>query len=75
MEHTTNNDSPEGRSMTLLRRIEAHLASQHISASRFGRAALGDPCFVHDLRRGRTPRPATVARVAAFLEGGELCRS
>jgi hypothetical protein len=30
-----------------------------------------DPRFVFDLRNGRDPRPATVARVLAFLEAAE----
>jgi hypothetical protein len=30
---------------------------------------MGDPRFVFDLRNGRDPRPDTVARVRAYLEG------
>ncbi|WP_084717794.1 hypothetical protein [Sphingomonas sanxanigenens] len=55
--------------MTLLREIERHLRATSTSATRFGREALGDPRLVHDLRAGREPRPATVARVRAFIAG------
>lgn len=53
--------------MWLLQRINHHLESHAITASRFGREALGDPRFVHDLRRGREPRAETIARVTAYL--------
>lgn len=53
--------------MTLLREIERHLRASAMSATRFGRDALGDPRLVHDLRAGREPRPATVARIRAFI--------
>jgi hypothetical protein len=33
---------------------------------------MGDPRFVFDLRRGRDPRPGTIARVRAYLEGAGL---
>jgi 2,4-dienoyl-CoA reductase-like NADH-dependent reductase (Old Yellow Enzyme family) len=59
--------------MILLRRIETYLARHDLSATRFGRAALGDPRFVADLRKGRTPRPATIARVCAFLDRAPSC--
>jgi len=36
--------------------------------TRFGRDVVGDPRFVFDLRNGRDPRPATVARVRAYLQ-------
>ncbi|NIJ23757.1 hypothetical protein [Sphingomonas japonica] len=38
-----------------------------MSASAFGRRAMADPRFVHDLRRGREPRPRTVRRIESFL--------
>lgn len=61
--------------MTLLQIIEAHLARQGLPATRFGREALGDPGFVRDLRRGRIPRPRTVARLRAYLDRADPCRS
>lgn len=38
-----------------------------IPASRFGRAAIGDPRLVRDLREGRVLRPATIERVRAYI--------
>lgn len=53
--------------MKLLDRIERHLKETHISATRFGRRAVGDPRFVLDLRAGRRPRRRTVERVEQYL--------
>jgi hypothetical protein len=39
-----------------------------VAPARFGRDAVGDPRFVFDLRKGREPRPRTIARVLAYLE-------
>ena len=55
--------------MYLLREVEKFLRRNGVAPTRFGRDAVGDPRFVFDLRRGRDPRPRTVARVVAFLEG------
>jgi 2,4-dienoyl-CoA reductase-like NADH-dependent reductase (Old Yellow Enzyme family) len=63
--------------MNLLLRIERHLRRSRISATRFGREAMGDPRFVRDLRNGREPRPKTVKRALAWLdreEGQRRCR-
>lgn len=54
--------------MTLLDRIEIHLIRHRISATRFGRRAVGDPRFVLDLRLGRRPRRRTLERLNAYLE-------
>ncbi len=54
--------------MHLLHRIERHLRASGTPPSRFGREATGDPQLVHDLRLGREPRPATVARISAYLD-------
>lgn len=54
--------------MHILREIEIFLRSSGVPATKFGRDALNDPRFVFDLRRGREPRPQTVARVVGFLE-------
>lgn len=54
--------------MTLLDRIEIHLITQRISATRFGRRAVGDPRFVLDLRLGRRPRRRTLERLNAYLD-------
>lgn len=55
--------------MTLLMAVERHLRANAVSASRFGRQVSGDPPLVFDLRRGREPRPAMVARVLAHVAG------
>jgi hypothetical protein len=52
----------------LLSTIERYLRQSGLTASRFGRDAMGDPGFVQALRRGREPRAATVRRVAAYLD-------
>ena len=54
--------------MKLLDRIERHLKETHMSATRFGRRAVGDPRFVLDLRAGRRPRRRTVERVERYLQ-------
>ena len=53
--------------MKLLDRIENHLKEARISATRFGRRAVGDPRFVLDLRMGRRPRRRTLERVEGYL--------
>lgn len=53
--------------MDLLERIESFLAETHLPETKFGRAALGDPRFVADLRLGRRPRARTQSRVLEFL--------
>lgn len=53
--------------MHLLSMVERYLRESGVTASRFGRDAMGDPGFVATLRRGREPREATVRRVAAYL--------
>ena len=53
--------------MKLLDRIEQHLKESHMSATRFGRRAVGDPRFVLDLRAGRRPRRRTIEKVETYL--------
>lgn len=52
----------------LLRRIERYIKERRLPPSRFGREAVGDPCFVFDLRDGREPRQRTLVRVGAYLD-------
>ncbi len=61
--------------MTLLERIENHLRENDISATTFGREAVGDPRFVLDLRNGRNPRRKTVMRLETYLaeHGAKKC--
>jgi len=55
----------------LLQRVELHLQRTRTPPARFGRDAIGDPCFVFDLRDGREPRSRTVARVLSYIEERE----
>lgn len=55
----------------LLWRIEQYLKARRMPPARFGREAVGDPCFVFDLRDGREPRERTVARVCAYIDRAE----
>ena len=56
------------------RRMTAFLRRTGMSASEFGERAVGDRKFVGDVRRGRSPRLATVERVLAFMEAYEQAR-
>jgi len=55
----------------LLREVEKYLRRSDTAPTRFGREVVGDPRFVFDLRKGRDPRPRTIARVLAYLESGQ----
>lgn len=57
--------------MNLLRRIERFLLRTGMPPTSLGRSAMNDPRFVFDLRRGRRPARATVARMAAWLDANE----
>jgi hypothetical protein len=47
--------------------IDAFLARTGMSPSALGRAAVDDPSFVLDVRRGRSPQLALVERVDNFM--------
>lgn len=47
--------------------IEDWMARQAVSGRRFGEVAIGDPCLVTDLRRGRALRLRTADRLLAFM--------
>ena len=51
----------------LRERIDRFLEETGMSASRFGREAVGDPNLVADIRAGRAPSLRLLARVAAFM--------
>lgn len=51
-----------------LSRVEAFLQASGLKSSEFGRQAVGDPNFVVNLRRGRSPTLATADRVLRFVE-------
>jgi len=57
--------------MHLLYAIERYLQRTNTPPSRFGREAVGDPRLVHDLRLGREPRAATVARIINHMAASE----
>jgi hypothetical protein len=48
--------------------IDAFLNRSGMTATAFGKAAVGDGAFVGDLRRGRQPSLAMVERVAAYIQ-------
>lgn len=48
--------------------IDAFLAETDTTATAFGKAVMGDPCFVFDLRKGRSPTLAVVNKVLDFIE-------
>ena len=54
--------------MSLLPEIESFIANQRIAPTRFGRLAARDPRLIDDLRKGRRMRPATEARLRAYIE-------
>lgn len=56
-------------SPNLIRAIESFLRRSGMAESRFGREAAGDPRLVFDMRKGRTLKPSTEAKVRAFIEG------
>lgn len=47
--------------------IDAYLERTKVSASAFGREAIGDPNLVSDLKAGRMPNLRTLARVMDFM--------
>lgn len=54
----------------ILRRIEKHLRATRMSASAFGRKAVGDPRLVFDLRHGRELGARITRRIETYLEQG-----
>jgi hypothetical protein len=50
-----------------LSRVEAFLAASGFKPSELGRQCVGDPTFVVNLRRGRSPTLATADKVLAFI--------
>lgn len=57
--------------MSLLIEIDRFLRKTDMPVTKFGRLAVRDPRLVHDLRRGRQPRPEMIARVQAFMARGD----
>jgi len=57
----------ESSAAAFLSEIEAFLARAGIRPSTFGRAAVGDPNFVRELRAGRAPSLRLVDRARAYM--------
>jgi hypothetical protein len=57
--------------MSLLARIHRYMRRTGVTPTRFGREVVHDPRFVFDLRNGREPGDAIVARVTAWLDDRE----
>ena len=57
----------ESSAHAFLAEIEAFLARERVAPSRFGRAAVGDPKFVRELREGRAPSLRLVDRARAYM--------
>jgi hypothetical protein len=53
---------------SFLSEIDAFLKAKGVSESAFGKAVVGDPNFVSDLRAGRSPGLKTVGKVADYLK-------
>lgn len=51
----------------LLSEIDQFLEQSGMTPTAFGKAAVGDPNFVRDLRHGREPRSRVVARAKDFI--------
>lgn len=69
MNAAPSRETDKDKTVHLLTEVEKYLRQNDTAPTRFGREAVGDPRFVFDLRKGRDPRPQTVARVLAFLAG------
>ena len=48
--------------------VERFISSSGVGISEFGRQAVGDPSFILNLRRGRSPTLATADKVLSFIE-------
>jgi 2,4-dienoyl-CoA reductase-like NADH-dependent reductase (Old Yellow Enzyme family) len=57
----------ESSAEAFLAEIETFLARERVSSSTFGRAAIGDPNFVRELRDGRAPNLRMVDRARAYM--------
>jgi len=51
-----------------LSRVEAFLAQTRIKVTEFGRESVGDPNFIVNLRRGRSPTLGTADKVLAYID-------
>jgi 2,4-dienoyl-CoA reductase-like NADH-dependent reductase (Old Yellow Enzyme family) len=65
----------ESSAAAFLSEIEAFLARERAAPSSFGRAAVGDPNFVRELREGRAPSLRLVDRARAYMRGAAVAES
>lgn len=49
-------------------RVEAFLVSSRMKITEFGRESVGDPNFVANLRRGRSPTLGTADKVLSYMD-------
>lgn len=56
---------------TLIDEIDAFRSRNGMTASAFGRAAVGDPNFIGDLHKGRMPSLILIDRVREFMQSQE----
>lgn len=61
----------DGIQNQFLAAIEAFLSKEGMTATQFGKAAVNDPNFVADLRRGRSTTTKVADRVMAFMRERE----
>ncbi len=54
-----------------LTEIESFLAKTGLDPSNLGKQALGDPSFVSDLRKGRSPSTRTIEKIRAWIRSQE----
>jgi predicted transcriptional regulator len=47
--------------------VEAFISENEVDPTTFGKQALGDPSFVFDLRKGRSPSAKTMDRVREWM--------
>ena len=52
---------------SFLAEIEAFLAKSALDPTAFGKNALGDPSFVFDLRKGRSPSTRTIDKIREWI--------
>jgi hypothetical protein len=53
-------------------KVDRFLERTGMSATRFGKEAVGDPNFVFDLRAGRAPTLRMAERVSIFMRDAKL---
>jgi sulfate adenylyltransferase subunit 2 len=59
----------DGVAQSFLGEIETFLASARMEPTALGKQALGDPRFVFDLRKGRSPSTRTIEKVRKWIAG------